>query len=566
MTFSGLTGFLLVVAGGGGGALGWHVRRLLTSGKEADLKKSLYESKGAIPQLEASVRTREQRIGVLQTEMEALRARIGSFESAVTQKDAEIVKRDREIRRLSSELAIAQEGGQSGDSDALHPQVQMVEGGEALSTAAAPPVDDLERLKKIETRFEALKKVLITRDDKIAALEEKLAKTDAFALEAELETLRESDRAHSDELAARDEKIKALEARVQQETDQRAQFETLAKRRTETNREVKDKLVKLESQLPKVMETMKAKNAVIAERDATIRELSADLTATRNEREARDRTIVTLTRDVAQQEALVAQRDGEIRALKEGARAYEERLALQKREIELTQRTLQRTEATVREREAALAKHVVETEAVRAQQAEHDHALESLRSAIRDRDFRIDTLTTDLAKANAALEATREAQAHASAPPTSTEATDKLAAELKVARDKVESLTRQNDMLERGLAAAERKHQDVDRERAQLAQRASSNAAPEAVQMRVLESQLASARERCQRVEDELLAVSREAKTLRARVKALEEGEVSDGGNSVESPPVDEATPSDLDVPVLHDLAGQMHEGANARV
>ena len=549
MTFSGLTVFLLLVALGGGSALGWHVRRLLTSGKEADLKKSLYESKGTIPQLEASVRTREQRIGVLQTEIEGLRGRISNFEATVTQKDADIVKRDREIRRISSELAIAQEGGNAADSGELHPQVEMVDGGEPLTTTAQAPVSDIERLKKIETKFEALKKVLIARDDKIAALEDKLAKTDTFAMEAELETLRDADRKHNDEIATRDEKIKSLEARVQQEIEQRAQYETLAKRRTETNREVKDKLVKLESQLPKVMETMKAKNALIAERDSTIRELNADLTATRNERDVRDQTIVSLTRDLAQREVVVSQRDSEIRALKEGARAYEERIDMQKRELELTQRTLQRTEATVRERDTALAKQVVEAETIRAQSAEHDQALESLRSAVRDREFRIDTLTADLRKANAALEAARQASAAVTTP--NTDAADKIAVELKLAREKVESLTRQNEMLERSVATTERKYQDADRERVQLAQRATTaGGAPDGAQQRVLESQLNAARERCQRVEDELLDVAREAKALRARVKSLEEG-----GTSAESVAVDEATTAELDVPVLRDLA-----------
>src|SRR5262249_6175762 len=132
-------------------------------------------------------------------------------------------------------------------------------------------------------------------------------------------------------------------------------------------------------------------------------------------------------------------------------RAYEERLDMQKREIDLTQRTPQRTEATGRDRATALAKQVVQVESGRAGQAGHDQALASLRSAIRHRDFRIDPLTTDLGKASASLVAAREAHAKASTQPTSTDAADKLAGELELAREKVDSLTRQNEMLERAL-------------------------------------------------------------------------------------------------------------------
>ena len=102
--------FAVVAAGIGFGG-GWVMRRAASSGETQALRRSMYESKGAIPQLEASLRTRDQRISMYQSESEQMRSRITQLESQISQKDNEIVRRDRDIRRLTSELEIAKESG-----------------------------------------------------------------------------------------------------------------------------------------------------------------------------------------------------------------------------------------------------------------------------------------------------------------------------------------------------------------------------------------------------------------------------------------------------------------------
>ena len=65
---------------------------------------------------------------------------------------------------------------------------------------------------------------------------------------------------------------------------------------------------------------------------------------------------------------------------------------------------------------------------------------------------------------------------------------------------------------------------ELERERAQLAERVTQLESPNDSKLHLLETQLNAARERCLRIEDELLAANKEAKQLRQRVAELEAG------------------------------------------
>ena len=83
MTLSFITIALLVTTAGVCFGLGWTARRVSTSGREVELKRNVYEAKGAIPQLESTLRNRDQRISTLQGEMQALRDRLGATNAVV---------------------------------------------------------------------------------------------------------------------------------------------------------------------------------------------------------------------------------------------------------------------------------------------------------------------------------------------------------------------------------------------------------------------------------------------------------------------------------------------------
>ncbi|NJN50422.1 MAG: hypothetical protein HC809_00095 [Gammaproteobacteria bacterium] len=394
MDFDTVTWVLIALAAGVAFAAGWSVRRVLANGQEAELKRALYDSKGAIPQLEAAVRTRDQRVSNYQTEAEQLRSRISTLETTVSQRDTELVKRDRELRRVNSELSIAKEGGLA---ESMHPEFQMMEGD---SSVQAPPADIDVRLKQAEVRYEALKRGLITRDDRIAALEETLAKSPARSLETEIDALRSAHEDHAAQIASRDATIQALQSRAQEDAEQRAQFETLAKRRTETNRELKDKLFKFEAQLPKLMETLKSRGALIAERDASIKVLQQDLSDMTDERDARDRKIIGLEETIVERDSHIVSHSAELSV-------RQQRIVSLQQELATTTANLTNTQATLRDREASLASQATKlTTAVAATATltqDRDQIAESFKNAVRDRDFRIESLTDDVARLTATV-------------------------------------------------------------------------------------------------------------------------------------------------------------------
>ena len=181
---------------------GWVARRVLSNRTEADLQRTIYEAKGAVPQLESALRNRDGRINALQIEAQQLRDRLTQIEAAQSIKDAEIVKRDREIRLVRSELQIVKDGTPEVDP-ALYAEV---DGG--AGEAAPADAQQSNAMKRLEARYESLKKGLVQRDDRIAELENQLAggkgKATVVALELEHEKLQDESKALSDELATRE--------------------------------------------------------------------------------------------------------------------------------------------------------------------------------------------------------------------------------------------------------------------------------------------------------------------------------------------------------------------------
>jgi chromosome segregation ATPase len=499
----------------------------------------MYESKGAIPQLEASLRTREQRIATYQQESETLRARITQLESTLSQKENEIVKRDRDIRRLTSEVELAKDevGAPSGEP-------LPFDGVREPAPPADPSVE--ARLKKVEARYEALKRGIIQRDEKIVGLEHALQqakeRSSMTQLESELEELTQSAQSLASTLAGRDDAMKDLEARLQREAEQREALEALAKRRGDANRELKEKLAKIEVQLPKLLETMKARNALIAERDATIRALGSELEHAKTERADRDASIVSLTHKLDMSQQDVATREARIDEQQHRMHELERRIDGLTHELAGTNRMLQRAEATIQERDASLAAQSEQIALTEERDREHQQAMAALSGTVRDRDFRIDALDAEVSKLSSALDVARQESSAVQA--TNAGANDRFAAETKSLRDRADLLTRQNDQLQRDLVTRDRKLSEVERERARLAERVAELDAPDS-RLQTLEAQLNAARERCVRIEDELLEANKDAKQLRNRVAELE----ARGTTEPTDQPLD---PEDADVPLLN--------------
>jgi chromosome segregation ATPase len=422
---------------------GWVARRVLSNRREADLQRNVYEAKGALPQLESTLRNREARINTLQTEAQALRERLTVAEAAQSQKDAEIVKRDREIRLVRSELQIVKDGTVEAEATPFDEiESEEAASGDPQHTAA---------MKRLEGRYESLKKGLISRDDRIAELEAQLSggkgKAAAIALELEHAKLEESSKSLESTLATRDALINDLQARLTQETEQRELLEALAKRRGDANRGLKDTAAKLEVQLPKMTESLNARNAVIAERDASIAALRGELAQMRNDNAAQARSILDLEATVAarrdeiarqttametlkhqqaaQVETLKHQQLAQLETLKHQQSSHAETLkhqhatqletAKQKAvqlelrvnalttELTLAQQTLTHAQTQLQERDGALSEQELRVQAADTKMREHGNTQSSLTKALRDRDFTIESLSADVTRLNTEL-------------------------------------------------------------------------------------------------------------------------------------------------------------------
>lgn len=405
MTLSFITIALLATTAGVCFSLGWTARRVSTSGRDVELKRNVYEAKGAIPQLESTLRNRDQRIATLQGELQSMRDRLTQAETTASQKELEIVKRDREIRLARSELQIVKDGTIGMDPD-------LIDGADVDATP--PPGTDPKvaiEMKRLEARYESLKKGLIQRDDRIAALETQLqggSKRSTEILEQEIAELQEAAEVAKATLAARDATVNDLQTRLQQDIEQRELLETLTKKRGDANRTLKENYAKLEAQLPKLMETLKSRGEIIAERESTIATLDSDLAHTRAEKAEREASIVQLEAKLVAGREQIAQHVSNLQTQKQHAHQLEQRIDMLTHEVAETTKALQATHALVRERDASLEAKDLRLQTVDEKLRELGNTLASMQKLLKDRDFKIDTLSADVAAADAKAIAARE--------------------------------------------------------------------------------------------------------------------------------------------------------------
>ncbi len=376
--------------------LGWQARRLATRGREAALKRSLFEAKGAVPQLESAVRHRDQQAETLALELKTLKAQVTEHEAAARQQERLIAKRDREIRSLNSELAVVKDGATNervlldGDFGAAEPE------------AADPEL--AKRYAALESRYEAMKRAMIKRDDRIAELEDTLRNPDgdvpSRTLEQELSEIEETAAALKGTLEERETQLEALQTRLQEEVAQREALEDLAKRRSEGNRELKANAAKFEQQIPVLMKTIESHDAKIAERDARLQAVSDDLTRERRVREAREAEIEDLKAQLAT--ATSRQRDLQQRLQEQD----EIRRALDT-ELATTRDALRASESVVRTQEATIADAERRLAEAHERTAAEERTAAALRHSIEDRDFKIEGLEAAARQQDAKLQMLR---------------------------------------------------------------------------------------------------------------------------------------------------------------
>ncbi len=96
----------LVAAAVLGFGVGWYVRQVGAAKRAAEIQKQLNAARSRVPQLEASLKSREVDCARLRQELEDIDRKFASAGSIIEKRDHEIVERDRKITSLGNSLEI----------------------------------------------------------------------------------------------------------------------------------------------------------------------------------------------------------------------------------------------------------------------------------------------------------------------------------------------------------------------------------------------------------------------------------------------------------------------------
>ena len=207
--------------------LGWMTRGLGINRRETALKQAVLDAKRSIPQLETSVRSREQQIDRLNLELGSQRERMKELDQAAVQRDSEIKHQAREIRTLTTELSSAKKLQESGNI--------LLQGSEYDAVTDDLDAESQRRINIAESLYEELRKTLSEREEKIAELELQLgAHSHTSAAPAEtvdIETTAVVD-ALQDQINAQQTTIARLESQLSELRQDREMLSDLARSRS----------------------------------------------------------------------------------------------------------------------------------------------------------------------------------------------------------------------------------------------------------------------------------------------------------------------------------------------
>ncbi len=329
MTFSIAQIVAVLILGVSSFLSGWMLRRIQAKGREAQLLKVLVDAQTTIPSLETNIRNRDQRIASLFAELTEWKSKVPSLEASTKRKDGDMLAKDRELNAARVEI------------DALK-----------LSLAAAPAVDPvkqaelattIESLRRAEVRCAELTAEVAARDARLAdvssAVPAFIALPVAPATQSEGELLARVDSLES-AVIARDQHIAALQARVGTETDLRNEAQKTCNVQAGEIERVTSEAAKWQARVPKLVATIKA-------RDATIASALAENNATKTEKDA----------IVAAHDALVAQRDTMLAEHDATLRRHATEAERLNAELDRSRADLARVATDVHDRDARLAEY-----------------------------------------------------------------------------------------------------------------------------------------------------------------------------------------------------------------
>lgn len=425
---------ILILACSSFGA-GWLLRRIQAKTREAQLHKSLQETRDIIPQLETNVRKRDQRLAVLSAELVDWKDKVPQLETSVKRQAGEVHAKERELRLVRTELSAVK------DALAEAPRLAEAERAplrEALKTWQARCDELVSVLAAVEAHPPRLDQPGDGSDDR-AALAAQAARSDAMgaALRDREATINEL-RTHLDSVVAR-----------------RDAMEIEASERANEVMKLRDDVGKWQARVPKLLATIKARESTI--------EAHATTLADRNQ-QVKDRDGALAQREIlgAKRELVLAEQAVKLVEAEQAIEVLRGELAIQRVAEQKLHDELQ----------VASQRFAIENTRV----AELSAKVDALVTTVAERDATNAERHTALQERDAALEGQRQASEHQTAEFQASLAhtNSQLATALRVGRDEqashrdmVESLVAERDAVAARVRSVE---QELDQLRAQQSQ------------------------------------------------------------------------------------------------
>ncbi len=509
--------------------LGWTFKGMGARRRENALKQEVLAAKASVPQLESSLRNREQQLERLQEQVKDLNKDNAQQVQEREAAERELRTAQRQVTNLTSEVNAVK--GVSKDADSL-----VIDGFDDETAHEAEDESPVAaRLKKTEAAYEKLKAALIKRDDRIEELEDQLAGdpqgavadnggADHAAEASELKTQVKSQR----------ETIGELESQVADLRQDKEMLEELANRRSKSNRALKEASAEIQGQVPALQQEIEEHLQTVKDREASISRLlkevetvKFDLSAEQGESQRlrdevalKSQSLEAALEQVDAHNSVIEEREGKIAEIDAALSASREEIinlqrvitvadqridGLQEKADQLEQVTRQRTELeeVVANRNQQLAALQADIDRLLATEIEAKEAAKSAALEIKRLELEVEDLKAGLAQQE--------------------RWTEKLKASLQERDAKNDALSRSVDGLKSKLASA-----DAELEYQQSAQHMLET------DKRNLEEEIRSARDRA----DLAGAALAEAELKLAKAELV--SQTADQQPEEETPPVEE--------------------------
>jgi predicted flap endonuclease-1-like 5' DNA nuclease len=393
MTFSAIEIVVLTILGVSSFGAGWLLRKILAKSKEAELQRSVFETKGMLPQLESGIRNRDQRITTLGGELDEWKVKTHELERDVHAQESEVLSRDREMRLMRAELTslkeLAAERTAVADGD-----------GEVPAGVASGHVSRLKKeLEDAQRECVNLKTLLDERQAKLDALADiKTGRADGESGAIAAEPVATARDAEPDELKAalvtRDREIAELEQRLESQAQHYATIEGVISQRDDEIARANAEIAKWQARVPKLATSVGERDTTIAERNEEIAVLTALVEQRADEVSEALEEAERFRHEADQFRSETEQIQLEVTHAKQAAnqaqaeaQAYSAEATLQRREAEALRESLTASENVVNEMTAAAG-----SAAERIARLEND--IDALNVTIAERDDQLEALVS----------------------------------------------------------------------------------------------------------------------------------------------------------------------------